>query len=209
MSTTITQAVVDATVQQQYDGNQATNVGYTDILGSPSANRKLDGGQLATVGHNYGTTVEFAGSKMSVDDAIYLTVQSDHAMKLNTILEQHIHISSMVDPVGKSLKFRLDVAGASPFQDWELLTGDDGLIVEYDFARIHGFDPAIERHWLIELGDIPACNTGVSTIWKIKLTRLAVDASGKTDLGNNLLLEYLDGHVQIDQARGSRDEYIK
>ena len=205
MTTKITQASFQDAMRQQLDGNHALETGYTDILGSTDSARGLDGKQLTTVAYDYGAGgVTFAANKMAIGNIAYLTYQSPHEMKLMTILEQHLHFCTKVDESGKSVRFLLNAVAAGVWQPYASVATN--IDVEYTIAPHDSIDPDAGKHWLMELANTTAANSTVSSIWKIRLERLT---PAGTDLASDLYIDFIDGHIQIDQERGSREEYVK
>ena len=198
-------AVVQAAIDQQYEGDPAVNIGYTDILGSTDSARGLDGKQLTTVAYDYGVGgVTFAANKMAIGNIAYLTYQSPHEMKLMTVLEQHLHFCTKADETGKSIRFLLNAVGAGVWGQYVSVATN--VNVEYTIAAHNEIDPGAGKHWLMELANTTAVNSTVSSIWKIRLERMT---PAGTDLADDLYIDFIDGHIQIDQERGSREEYVK
>ena len=56
------------------------------------------------------------------------------------------------------------------------------------------------------MGTVPSSNTTVSTLYLIRLTRIAASADEYT---GDVIVLFADGHFQQDQERGSRGEYVK
>ena len=201
----VSQTKFESAVEQQYDGDQAANVGYTDIIGNASSAKSLDGKQLTLTSYDYGLGGEsFAVEKMAIGNIAYFTYQSPHEMKLSTILEQHVHFTTKADETGKALKFKLNAIAAPVFGPFVSVATD--VEVEYVIASHNGSSPGAGKHWLMEVADTTAANTSVSTIWKVRLERMT---PAGTDLSDDLYVEFIDGHIQIDQERGSREEYVK
>ena len=150
--------------------------------------------------HGIGGGIEFDVLGFAVNDFINFDVQTTHSMKLNTILDNHIHfILPNTTNIGDKFQFQLDVIVAgwnvafavpagSPFTAEHTIVANDNT-----------------THRLLEIASIPAANTTVSTIYTCKLTRIAASAN---EYGSEVYLKYIDCHYQIDQA-GSKDEDSK
>ena len=175
-----------------WEDNQAS----LNNLKIPSANYPED----TTYAFGIGGGVVFPVLGFAVGEYIYFDVQTQHAMKLNTAIRQHIHfILPNTTNVGDKFKFQLDVVAAgangqfavpsgSPYSGEHTVAADDNT-----------------HHRILQLGSIAAVNTTVSTIYKCKLTRIAASAN---EYGSDVYLLFTDGHFQKDQD-GSREEYVK
>ena len=117
---------------------------------------------------DYGVTsgMEFQVLGMDVGNEIYFTVQSFHAMKILSELEMHLHYTTPTNGSGKKFKFQLDVVAAGVNGVWEALVGSpftSELLMTADFSSTHKIH---------DLGEIPAVNTTVSTLYKCRLKRI-------------------------------------
>ena len=197
-----TGAQINTAINEQYDGEQVVTVGYDDIQGAASNARKLDGSLIAVRAYNYGISggVTFATNGYDVGDASYITAQTPHAMKLNSVLAQHFHYTVPTDGTGKKFKFQLDVIAAGVDGTWGKPASSPFTIetsMDGDFST---------KHKLAEFGSVEAMNTTVSSIFKFKISRIAASAD---EYGSEVYMEFVDGHMQIDQERGSHEEYVK
>jgi hypothetical protein len=150
--------------------------------------------------HGIVAGVEFPVLGFGVDDYMYFDVQTSHSMKLNTILDNHIHFTlPNTTNIGDRFQFQLDTIAAgidvtwavpagSPFTSEHIIVADDDI-----------------KHRLLEIADIPAANTTVSSIYKCKLTR--IDAT-QDEYGSEVYLQFTDCHYQKDTG-GSRQEGAK
>lgn len=143
--------------------------------------------------------VTFPSLGFDVGEYVYIIVQTPHSMKLNTILNQHIHFSTPTDGTGDKFKFQLDVIVAGVNGAWSVPTGSP-FTAETTMA-----EDLTGKHSILDLADIPASNNTVSTLYKMKLTRIAASAD---EYSGRVYVEFNDGHFEMDDL-GSKDEYIK
>ena len=188
---------------------QTTNIGpagvdaivYDDIQGSLSS-AKIPAASAPTWRlHDYGIVagVDFYVLGFTVGDLMHITVQTSHSMKLNTILDNHIHYTVPTDAVGQRFQFQLDVIAAGVGGTWAVPAGSP-------FTSEHTLG-ATEAgvHSLLDIADIPAVNTTVSSIYKLVLTRIAATVD---EYGSEIYVDYNDGHYRRDTA-GSLQEGSK
>lgn len=145
-----------------------------------------------------GVTFPFLG--FAVGNYIYFDVQTRHGMKLNTILDQHVHFTlPNTTDIGDKFQWQLDVMVAPIGSEWAEPSGTP-------FTSEHTVAAGDNTyHRLMELADIPAVNTTVSTIYKCKLTRIAASSD---EYASEVYLTFADGHYQKD-TMGSRSENSK
>ena len=198
---TQTTTEVQSAIDQQYDGDGAVNAGYDDVQGSVGSSQL---GATAPTWRDYaygiGGGVTFRALGMAVNDILYLTVQTSHGVKLNTILDEHIHFTPASDSTGKRAQFQMDVIAAGVDGTWAVPTGSPFTAEAIMATDLSG------KHTVLEIGEVPASNTTVSTLYKLKLTRIAAT---QDEFAGEIFVEYMDGHMLRDQERGSRQEYIK
>jgi len=137
----------------------------------------------------------------ALNEYMYFDVQSSHSMKLNTILDNHIHYTLPdTTDIGDNFNFQLDVIAAGINGQWSVPTGSPFT------SQISVAANDDTYHRLLEIADIPAVNTTVSTIYKCKLTRIAV-TSGDEYAGDVYVI-FTDCHYQKNTI-GSRTESVK
>ena len=162
----------------------------------PTSNAPTE--RLYAAGIGGGVTFPFLG--FAVNDHIYFDVQTTHAMKLNTVLDNHIHFClPNTTNVGDRFKFQLDVIAAGIGGQWAVPAGSPFSAERQVAANDNTY------HRLMELADIPASNTTVSTVYKCKLTRIAATTD---EYGSEVYLTFTDCHYQKDTV-GSRQEGSK
>jgi hypothetical protein len=162
----------------------------------PGANYPDD----TTYAFGIGGGVAFPVLGFAVGEYIFFDVQTSHSMKLSTILDNHIHfILPNTTTIGNKFKFQLDVIGAGVNAQFAVPSGSP-YSGEHTVAANDN-----THHRILDIGDIAAINTSVSTIYKCKLTRVAASAD---EYGSDVYLLFTDCHYQKDQI-GSRTEYTK
>lgn len=149
--------------------------------------------------HNIGGGVTFPTLGFDIGEYVYAVIQSPHAMKLETVLDQHIHYSVPSDGTGDNFQFQVDVIAAGVNEAWAVPAGSPFTAENTMNGNFTG------NHKLFDLADIPGVNTTVSTLYKLKLTRIAASAN---EYAGRVYIDFFDGHHQRDQ-NGSRQEYIK
>jgi hypothetical protein len=149
--------------------------------------------------HGISGGVTFPVLGFAVGDYMYLTFQSYHAMELETILDQHIHYSTPTDGTADKFKFQMDVVAAPVNGTWAVPTGSP-FTHEVTMA-----DDYSTEHQLAEICEVPGVNTSVSTIYKVKVQRIAASAD---EYSGEIYISMSDGHYQKD-GLGSAQEYSK
>jgi len=120
-------------------------------------------------------------------------------MKLNSVLDLHIHYVLPSEDVGKKIKFQLDVIAAGIHGTWAVPTGSP-------FTREHTIIAGeATKHNLLDICDIPAVNTTVSSIYTCELTRIAVSSD---EYSGEVYVKYIDCHYEKDSL-GSASETSK
>lgn len=164
------------------------------------ATAKIPGGSSATWENI--TLDGFATQIMALDTNDYaeIFVQTTHAVKLQTLIDNHIHWTINADDVGKKIAFTITGVGAgigSAFTSVGTITSPDYTLVAND----------AKKHKFLEIGDIPATfNSTVSTCFILRLTRVAPSAG--VDTGEKIYIIFNDCHVQWDTL-GSLQETSK
>lgn len=162
----------------------------------PAANAPTE--RLYAAGIGGGVTFPFLG--FAVNDYLYFDVQTHHAMKLNTVLDNHIHFSlPNTTDIGDRFQFQLDVIAAGVDTQWAVPAGSPFTAERQVAANDNTY------HRLMEIADIPASNDTVSTIYKCKLTRIAATVD---EYGSEVYVTFMDCHYQKD-TMGSRQEAAK
>ena len=149
--------------------------------------------------HGVAAGVTYPVLGFALNEYIYFEVQTSHQMRLNSILDVHCHYSVPSDGTGDRFKFQLDVVAAGIGEAWAVPTGSP-----FTAEKSMTTDES-DTHKLLELADIPAVNTTVSTIYKCKLTRIAAT---QDEYAGDVYISYIDCHYQKDSA-GSYQEGSK
>jgi len=150
--------------------------------------------------HGIGGGITFPVLGFIVDDYMYFDVQTHHAAQLNQIIDNHIHwILPNTTDIGDKFKFQLDVIAAGVNAAFAVPTGSpftaEHTIVANDNTN----------HRVLQLADIPAVNSTVSTIYSCVLTRIAASAD---EYGSEVYIKFNDCHYLKDTC-GSRSEDTK
>ena len=151
--------------------------------------------------YNHGIVggVTFPVLGFALNEYIYFDVQTSHSMKLNTVLDNHIHFMTPTDGTGDRFKFQLDVIASGIGGSWAVPTGSPFTpehIITADYSN---------KHELFEIADIPAANTTVSSIYSCKLTRIAATTD---EYSGEIYIKFSDCHYQKN-TMGSRSEGSK
>ena len=152
--------------------------------------------------YNYGVGggVSFYVLGFDVNDTIDFTVQTNHSMELNTVLDNHIHfILPNTTSIGDKFQFQIDVVAAGIDTVYAVPAGSP-YTAEY---TVQANDNTTHR--LLEIADIAASNDTVSTIYKCKLTRIAATSN---EYGSEVYVDYSDCHY-IKDSMGSVNEDSK
>ena len=153
-----------------------------------------------TYNYGIGGGLTFDVLGFAVNNYIEFNVQTKHAMKLDSILDVHMHfLTPNVTDIGDKFQFQLDVVGAGITYTWAVPTGSP-FTAEH---TINGFENV--SHRFLDLADIPAVNTTVSTIYKCKLTRIAASSD---EYGSEVYIDFIDCHFRKDSV-GSLNEGSK
>jgi len=135
----------------------------------------------------------------SIGDYIDLFVQTSHSVQLNQVIENHLHWTLATDDAGDEIRFQLTGVGAGIGEDFASI----GTIDSGDYT-LDGTEAG--KHNYLEIGDIPSLNTTVSTIYILRLTRVAV-ADGN-DSAEDVYVLFNDSHPLLDTV-GSLQEGSK
>ena len=151
--------------------------------------------------HGIGAGVTFPVLGFAVNNYLYFDLQTSHSMKLNTVLDCHIHFMTPTDgsATPDRFRFQLDVIAAGINGNWAVPAGSPFTaehIIAADYTNLHK---------LHELGDIPSANTTVSSIYSCKLKRIAATIN---EYGAEVYVKFIDSHYQKD-TMGSRQEAVK
>lgn len=143
-----------------------------------------------TYNHGIGGGIAFDVLGFAVNDYIEFDIQTKHAMKLNSILDTHIHfILPNTTNIGDKFQFQLDVVCAGIGEAYSVPSGSpytaEHTIVANDNIN-HGY---------LDIADIPACNTTVSSIYTCRLTRIAASAN---EYGSEVYVKFIDCHFEMD-----------
>lgn len=146
--------------------------------------------------HGIGGGVTFPVLGFALNNYLYFDVQTSHSMKLSTILNNHIHfILPNTTNIGDKFKFQLDVIVAginvafaapagTPFTAEHTIVANDNT-----------------THRLLNIANVPAANTTISTLYSCRFTRVAASAN---EYASEVYIKYIDCHYEKDST-GSRE----
>lgn len=146
-----------------------------------------------------GGGVAFSALGFALNDYVDYWVETSHSMALNTTMDIHVHWDIPSNSVDDKIKFQADVIAAPLYASWAVPAGSP-FSAEYTLLAA-----SANKNNLLEIGDIPAVNTTVSTMYICRLTRIAASA---LDYANPVFVDFVDCHFSLDTA-GSLQEGSK
>lgn len=146
-----------------------------------------------------GGGVAFAVLGFGVNEYLDFYIQTSHSMELNSVLDNHIHWTVPSNDAGKKFKFQLAVVAAGVNAAFAAPAGSPYSAEVTLGAAEAGY------HRLLELADIPASNTTVSSIYVCRLKRIAASSA---EYGSDVYILFDDSHYLKDSV-GSLTEYTK
>jgi hypothetical protein len=142
--------------------------------------------------------VTFGVLGFDVGDLVYFSAQTSHSMKLNTVLDLHLHyILPDNAGIGDKFQFQLDVVASGIGSDFTVPTGSPFTA---EHTIVDGEDSA---HGYLDIADIPAINDTVSSIYKFKLTRIAASAD---EYAGEVYVLFVDCHYQKDSMGSLKED---
>lgn len=149
--------------------------------------------------HGIGSGVTFPVYAFDTGEYVYLTFQTFHSTELSTVIDNHIHYSTPTDGTGDRFQFQLDVIAAPIGGTWAVPTGSP-FTKEVTISTDDS-----DSHRLVDIADIPGVNTTVSTLYKVKLQRIAATVD---EYAGDVYVHINDCHWQGDTL-GSEAETSK
>jgi len=185
--------------------SKLNNLVYDDLQVAISSARIPTANAPTWVDWDFGISggVEFPVLAWDVGDLFYFYLQSTHSTKLSTVIDQHMHFAIADDVFfidGVSFRFQLDVVGAPINGTWAALASSP-FTATYTIGTL-----SANKHLYLDLGDLDAINTGVSTLYVCKLSRIAV--SSGVEYGGSVYTVFVDAHTLRD-SNGSIAEASK
>ena len=135
----------------------------------------------------------------AVGDLYYLYLQTTHSTKLSELIDLHIHWSIPSDSAGDRFQFQLDVVGAPIGSTWAVLASSP-FTQEYTLVGNEA-----NRHNFLDLADFDAINTTVSTVYVVRMERIAATVN---EYANEIYMVFNDSHTPRD-TEGSITETSK
>lgn len=150
--------------------------------------------------HGVGGGIAFTVLGFAVGDYVDMDIQTSHSMKLNSVLDVHMHfVLPNTTDIGDRFQFQLDVIAAGIGSAWAVPTGSpftaEHVIVANDDSE-HGY---------LDIADIPAANTTVSSVYTCRLTRIAATTD---EYASEVYVKFVDCHYEKDTL-GSLQEVSK
>lgn len=152
-----------------------------------------------TFNYGVGGGIAYPALGFAVNDYFEFFIQTSHSMELNSVIDNHIHWTIPSDNAGDNIKFQLDVIAAGIDVDFAVPAGSP-FTNEYTLVGNES-----GRHKLLQLANIPAINSTVSSVYICRLTRIASTAPS---YGNEVYVTFNDSHYIKDMV-GSREEDAK
>ena len=151
--------------------------------------------------HDFGVGggVDYNVFGFAIGDYIDLYVQTSHSMKLDSVMDLHLHGTIPSDSTGDKIKWQLDVIAAGIGGAWAVPSGSP-YTAEFTLDGTQA-----GNHNMFEIADLPAVNTTISSIYIGRLTRIAASSD---DYAPEVYLVYADCHYQKDTI-GSELELSK
>lgn len=189
------------TLTRQVGFSGSDSVVYDDLQTGGDRLFRPGGDDPTWRAYNYGigAGITFAALGFAVGDYAEFFVQTTHSMKLNSVLDTHIHYTIPSDSASDRIKFQVDVIAAGIGSDFAVPTGSP-FSAE---AVLDGTEAG--KHNLLCIADIPASNPTVSSVYIMRLTRIAASAD---DYANEVYVNFIDCHYQKDTI-GSLQEDSK
>lgn len=136
----------------------------------------------------------------AVGNSVFFDVQTTHSMKLSTALDCHIHfILPNTTNIGDKFQFQLDVIGAGINAQFAVASGSPYTAEHTIVAN----DNTYQR--VLDVADIEAINSTISTVYSCELTRIAATSN---EYGSEVYVKFIDCHYQKDTV-GSISEDSK
>ena len=180
------------TTDKVYDGNV-----YKDMYGQISAARVPASNAPTWTNFTIGSFTTQVLS-FGVGDYIDIFVQTNHDMRLAQTFDNHIHWSVMSADAeaGDTFKFQVSGIGNGITYSW---SGVTAVSQEVTIGTEH-----YDRHNYLDLGSIDVPNPTVSSVYVLRLERIA---SSGTE-ASKVFVFFNDSHLKIDQI-GSLTETSK
>jgi len=126
-----------------------------------------------------GSGVAYGVLGFAVGDYIDLYIQTSHSMLLNSVLDLHLHYTVPSDDSGKKIQFQLDVVASGIGVDFAVPSGSPYT------AEITLDGAEAGKHNLMEVAEIAAVNSTVSSVYVCRLTRIAASS---VEYGNEVYI---------------------
>lgn len=152
-----------------------------------------------TWNYGIGGGVQFSILGFDVNETVDLFIQTSHAMKLQSILDYHMHWSVPTNSAGDRFQVQIDAIAAGLDSPFAVVSGSP-FTTEYTLDGSESGD-----HKLLDLAEMDGENPTISTAFIMKFTRIAASVN---EYSGELYVVFTDGHYLRD-ALGSRLENEK
>lgn len=188
---------INDAINEQYNNSPSNNSGWDDLVNS-LIGRRLNS-VAGSVAYNYSeNAISFSpnGNINSDNDCVVWNLQKPHATKSNSTLNLHLHYEQS-DNIDRefTLRYRIQNNGTSKTTTWTeviIPTNTNNAFI-YTSGTLNQICKLVNIDW-------SAVN--LSSTVQLRLTR-------SDSVSGAINVTFVDGHVERDQDRGSRQEYVK
>lgn len=207
---TVTQTQFQSAIEQQYAGIRAVNVGWSD-LSSPLVGAKIDVGSGSLDPDFYNGGIIFEASARYPDDPAMFNIQYNHQYLLGAgaVFRPHFHWLQNQAGVPNMLMLIKLTSNGVPTTFYTDYSGYDKYAWTGSvWTWSSGCLPNITKFPEYDLSSL-----GISGMLDVLFFRDYTNVSGLfagTDpVAGPVTVKFYDGHVKMDQERGSPQEYNK
>lgn len=193
----ITQTEFEQGIDEQVNGVPAINGGWDDLANSLIGRRLTS--NAGTVDYDWeNNAISFSpnGDINDVNDCVVWNLQKPHSAKDDSTANQHFHWEqTSASDLEFTMWYRIQDNGQAKTTAWtEVVVGTNANNV---FPYTSGTENQITK-----LVDIDWSAVGISATVQFRMTRSDAVAGA-------VLVTFVDAHVERDQERGSRQEFVK
>lgn len=202
MSTPITQATFARMHSEVIDNKPSPQPGQDDIQGQVASSRRLAASPPTARSWDHGIAggVDFLSDGFAVGDGVQITMQTSHTHQLLSTINEHIHFTMPSGHVGDRMRWQIDAIYAAGHEPYAVVPGSP-------FTAEHIFTEDVTGiHEIFSIATLPAINSTTSTIYKVILTRVAAT---QDEYAGEIYVDFIDGHIKVDQPKGSTTEVVK
>ena len=188
---------VQEVLDEQYDGDQAVNVGWDDLATSLIGRRLTS--TVGTVDYDWNeNAIAFSpnGDITNNNDCVVWNLQKPHGVKTDSTLNMHFHWEQP-DTTDRefTLRYRIQDNSAAKTTAWTevVVSTNTNNVFTYTSGTLNQICRLVSIDW---------SSVNISSTVQLRMTRTDSEAGA-------VLVTFVDGHVARDQERGSRQEYVK